>query len=361
MDNLFKLWLATLNIPKRDKLYLKNCYKSIEEVKSILNLNKSYLPNNIKTGRLIECYEYIIKNNLLKYMEEHKINLIFEEDEKYPQKLRDCSNAPFALFYKGNIEELNNKKSIAVVGSRDCTKYGEDATTCIIGELKNYKINIVSGMARGIDAIAHSVALKNKINTVAVLGSGVDVIYPRENARLYNNILEAGGCILSEYPLGTSAFKRNFPMRNRIISGLSEIILVTEAGNRSGTMITVGTALDQGRDIVAVPGSIFSKTSVGTNALIRDGATIFTNVEDMLYLGNISESIIDNNNKTTRDNNFTKEILHLIDDNPIHIDDLVERTNIDIKQLYKLLFELQVKEEILCLSGNFYVKINKAL
>lgn len=361
MDNLFKLWLATLNIPKRDKIYIKNYCKSIEEVKSILNLNKSYLPNNIKTGRLIECYENVIKNNLLEYMEKEKINLIFEEDKDYPQKLRDCSNAPFALFYKGNIKELNNKKSIAVVGSRDCTKYGEDVTTCIIEELKNYNINIVSGMARGIDAVAHSSALKNNINTVAVLGSVVDVIYPRENTKLYNNIIEAGGCILSEYPLGASALKRNFPIRNRIISGLSEIILVTEAGSRSGTMITVGAALDQGKDIVAVPGSIFSKTSAGTNALIRDGATIFTNVEDMLYLGNISEGIIDNNSKINKNKNFLKEILHLIDDNPIHIDDLVERTNIDIKQLYKLLFELQVKEEILCLSGNFYVKINKAL
>ncbi|HAK43152.1 MAG TPA: DNA-protecting protein DprA, partial [Clostridium sp.] len=132
--------------------------------------------------------------------------------------------------------------------SRRCSRYGIDVTNNIVGQLNSYEINIISGMAKGIDSIAHKAAINNNINTVAVLGSGIDVIYPKENYRLYNEILENGGCIISEFPLGTPPLSRNFPMRNRIISGMCELLIVTEGGEKSGTLITVGAALEQGKN-----------------------------------------------------------------------------------------------------------------
>jgi len=228
-----------------------------------------------------------------------------------------------------------------------------------VGQLNSYEINIISGMAKGIDSIAHKAAINNNINTVAVLGSGIDVIYPKENYRLYHEILENGGCIISEFPLGTPPLSRNFPMRNRIISGMCELLIVTEGGEKSGTLITVGAALEQGKNVIAVPGSIFSSESKGTNKLIRDGAYIYTDIEDVLSLLNISRISMDNKSISTVKSKLEEKIYKIIDDNPIHIDKIIKLVDIDINQLYKLLFELQVKEEILCLGGNFYVRINK--
>ena len=199
----------------------------------------------------------------------------------YPVKLKNISSPPKELFCLGNLELLNCK-SIAVIGSRNYSGYGERAAKEFSYNLAKEDVCIVSGMARGIDSFAHEAALDAKGKTVAVLGSGLDVIYPRENKILYENIIKNNGLIISEYPLGTKPSRQNFPARNRIISGLSDGVLVIEARKNSGTNITVDFALDQGKDVFVIPGNIYSNTSDGTNFLIKEGAIPVTSYKDII-------------------------------------------------------------------------------
>lgn len=359
MVDLFKLWIITTEVSNNMKKYIYDEYHDFDTLrKMVINDNMTLLPKKI-----VEKFQksYIKIEELAaeecKSIKDIHICTIYDID--YPISLLQYEDAPFGIFYKGNISMVNEKKNISIVGSRKCTRYGIDVTNSMVEQLSPYEINIVSGMAKGIDSVAHRAAIKNNINTIAVLGSGIDVIYPKENYRLYHEVLENSGCIISEFPLGTPPLSRNFPMRNRIISGMCELLVVTEGGEKSGTLITVGAALEQGKNIIVVPGSIFSSESKGTNKLIKDGAYVYTDIEDVLNLLNISRVSIDNKNITTVKSKLEERIYQVIDDNPIHIDKIIKLVDVDINRLYKLLFELQVKEEILCLSGNFYVRINK--
>ncbi|WP_346876464.1 MULTISPECIES: DNA-processing protein DprA [unclassified Clostridium] len=359
MVDLFKLWIITTEVSNNMKKYIYDEYHDFDTLrKMVINDNMTLLPKKIVEKfqkSYIKIEELAVEE--CKSIKDIHICTIYDID--YPISLLQYEDAPFGIFYKGNISMVNEKKNISIVGSRKCTRYGIDVTNSMVEQLSPYEINIVSGMAKGIDSVAHRAAIKNNINTIAVLGSGIDVIYPKENYRLYHEILENSGCIISEFPLGTPPLSRNFPMRNRIISGMCELLVVTEGGEKSGTLITVGAALEQGKNIIVVPGSIFSSESKGTNKLIKDGAYVYTDIEDVLNLLNISRVSIDNKNITTVKSKLEERIYQVIDDNPIHIDKIIKLVDVDINRLYKLLFELQVKEEILCLSGNFYVRINK--
>ena len=199
----------------------------------------------------------------------------------YPEKLKNIDCPPKQLYCLGNLELLN-MKSIAVIGSRNYSGYGKRAAREFAYNLAKNNICIVSGLARGIDSFSHIACLDAKGKTIAVLGSGVDVIYPKENKELFYRIIDNGGLIISEYPLGTSPRKQNFPARNRISSGLSDGVLVIEARKNSGTNITVDFALEQGRDVFVIPGNIYSKTSDGTNFLIKEGAIPVTSCKDII-------------------------------------------------------------------------------
>lgn len=359
MVDLFKLWIITTEVSNNIKRCIYHKYNDFDTLRKIVfNDNMTLLPEKI-VEKFQKSYIKIEELASQEYKPLKDINICTINDVDYPKSLLQYDDAPFGMFYKGNISMINEKKNISIVGSRKCSRYGIDVTNSMVEQLSPYEINIVSGMAKGIDSVAHKAAIKNKINTVAVLGSGIDVIYPKENYRLYHEILEKDGCIISEFPLGTPPLSRNFPMRNRIISGICELLIVTEGGEKSGTLITVGAALEQGKNIIVVPGSIFSSESKGTNKLIKDGAYVYTDIEDVLNLLNISRVWMDNRIITTVKSKLEERIYQIIDDNPIHIDKIIKLVDIDINRLYKLLFELQVKEEILCLSGNFYVRINK--
>ncbi len=202
------------------------------------------------------------------------IKTIKRGDKDYPESLENISDPPEILYYLGNLSILG--KNIGVVGTRQITKFGQEVTEKITKELVEEGFVIVSGMALGVDAVAHWTALKNGGKTVAVLGAGVDVIYPRENTHLYNSILEAGGLIISEVAPGRTVQKEMFPARNRIISGLSEAVVVTEAALKSGSLITARLALEQGREVFAVPGS------PGPDYLIEQGASLILKSEDKI-------------------------------------------------------------------------------
>lgn len=200
----------------------------------------------------------------------------------YPERLKNISSPPKQLYCLGNLEFLNYEKNIAIIGSRNCSYYGERAAKDFAFNLAKNDVCIVSGLAKGIDSFSHIGALNGNGKTIAVLGSGLDNIYPKENEKLFQNIIKNDGLVITEYPLGTSALKQNFPARNRIISGLSDAVLVIEARKNSGTNITVDFALEQGKDVFVVPGNIYSKTSDGTNYLITEGAIPVLSYEDIL-------------------------------------------------------------------------------
>ena len=267
---------------------------------------------------IIESKNEKMLNYHIKYMKENNIDIIHICEKSYPHILKQIYDAPVSLYIRGNKKILNGK-NVGIVGCRECTDYGKKAAKYFAYNLSKEKsINIVSGLAKGVDSYAHwgSVganieceSIKNcgkkqescgkindncgKINddcgklkndcgkTIAILGNGLDMIYPKENIELANEIIRNGGAIISEYPCGTKPDKMNFPARNRIISGLSKGIIVIEAKEKSGTLITVDFALEQGRDVFVVPGNINSINSVGTNDLIKQGAKMVTSYEDI--------------------------------------------------------------------------------
>lgn len=276
------IWLSLIkNLGSKRKLRLLELYKTPEEIykltkEELMNINGigEAIANDIMISKNEEILNYHIK-----YMKESNINIININEREYPQALKKIYDPPISLYVKGNIEKLNNK-NIGIVGCRECTTYGKKSAEYFAYNLSKQNINIVSGLAKGIDSYAHLGSLNNG-NTIAVLGNGLDIIYPKENLELANEIIKRGGTIISEYPCGTKPEKMKFPARNRIISGISSGIIVIEAKEKSGTLITVDFALEQGRDVFVVPGNINSINSVGTNDLIKQGARLVTTYEDI--------------------------------------------------------------------------------
>lgn len=277
------IWLSLIKkLGNKRKLKLLELYKTPEK---IYKLTKEELMNINGIGEVIANDIIISKNEKMlnyhiKYMEENNIKIINICEKNYPQLLKEIYDPPVSLYVKGNIEILNSK-NIGIVGCRECTEYGKKAAKYFAYNLAKQNINIVSGLARGVDSYAHLGSLSTG-RTVAVLGNGLDMIYPKENIELANAIIRRGGAIISEYPCGTNPDKMNFPARNRIISGMSNGIIVIEAKEKSGTLITVDFALEQGREVFVVPGNINSINSVGTNDLIKQGAKLVTTYSDII-------------------------------------------------------------------------------
>ncbi len=202
------------------------------------------------------------------------------EDKEYPKILKTIYDYPISLYVKGN-ESILNTPAIGIVGCRESSSYGERVAQYFGYHLAKRNISIISGLAKGIDSQSHIGAIKAGGITIGVMGSGLDIVYPKENQYLYDKIIEENGVIISEYPLGSKPEKMNFPARNRIISGMSKGIIVVEAKKKSGTLITVDFALEQGRDVYVVPGNIDEMNSVGTNELIKQGAQMVTSYRDI--------------------------------------------------------------------------------
>ncbi|NLL30558.1 MAG: DNA-protecting protein DprA [Clostridiales bacterium] len=341
--NKEELWFVLLKLSNEEKIHLLRKYKSISYIRNNINKIEELYKLN-KEVKEIEVEE------LIEYMEEKGIGYITIFSEEYPKSLLSTYNPPYALFYIGNLDLLKNKM-IAVIGARNCTQYGIEVTKVIAKELTENNVTIVSGMAIGIDSVAQKVAVENSGNTIAVLGCGVDYIYPKTNKLLYEKIKKEG-LIISEFLPKTTPRPYYFPMRNRIISGISEGLVVVEASSKSGSLITADYALYQGKPIMAVPGSIFQKNSAGCNKLLRDGAHILSDLEDLRSLFNLRAK----EGKKTKVSSLRKSLFNIISDEPRHLDEILECVNVDRKVLFGLLFEMQKKNEIICLPGNYYVK-----
>ena len=251
--NKYWIWFSRIN-----KIAAKAQNKLLEKYHNperIWNLTKEELQEILDNKQVEIVLNQNNRENLEKYdeyMQKHKIKMITILDEKYPKKLRNIYDPPVVLYVKGNASIIDNL-SIAIIGSRICSNYGKEVAKQFAYNLSKHNINILSGLARGIDTYAHIGAIQAKEITIAVMGNGLDIIYPEENRKIYDDIIKNNGAIISEYIVGTKPEKLNFPARNRIVSGLSEGILVVEANKKSGAFITVDFALEQGKNIYAIP------------------------------------------------------------------------------------------------------------
>ena len=284
-----------------------------------------------------------------------KIELIKNSDKEFPQKLLSIKDPPKELYIIGN-KKLLNKKSIAIVGTRNCTKYGAECAKKIAKNISKKEICIISGMALGIDTFAHSEAIKQNGNTIAVLGGGFDYIYPEENIELFNKIIENNGLVISEYPPKTKAILSKFPYRNRIISGLSMGVLVVEATlGRSGSLVTARYAKEQNKKIFSVPGNINLKTSKGTNWLIKEGAKLVTCAEDILTEFNIKTESIEETEVQIEPEYI--EIYNQITYMPVNINIIAKKCKTNISKISQQLLMMELKGYIKSMPGNEYVRV----
>lgn len=285
------------------------------------------------------------------------ISYVLFTDPDYPINLRTLSDAPPVLYYRGELQE-QDRAALAIVGSRTPTVNGIYSAEEIAASLAEQGIVVVSGLARGIDGAAHRGALRGNGRTIAVLGSGLDYIYPPEHKELAEEIASQG-LLMTEFPLGTRPSAGNFPARNRIISGLSLGVLVVEAAQDSGSLITAGIALDQGREVFAVPGPIHSPSCIGTNRLIKQGAHLFQDIDDILeqldfprltarQLAAVREEKIDPKEQA---------MLRLLDGGPRHIDLLVRDSDMAASEVSALLVVMEMKGLVQSSTGKIYCRI----
>lgn len=323
--------------------YLLHIFKSLKKFWRAPDEKIKKLKIDAKTQQaIIEFRQKIDPAVYLKMVYEKGIKVVSLNDRDYPANLRQIVSAPPVLYFRGTLS-ANDDLAIAVVGARHATVYGRQITEQLVGSLVMSGLTIVSGLARGIDSIAHKAALAAGGRTIAVLGSGVDTIYPPENRNLANEIIK-NGAIVSEFPLGFPAVPSNFPARNRIISGLALGVLVTEAALDSGSLITAGCAAEQGREVFAVPGPINSKMSEGANNLIKEGVHPATAADDILEILDIKKKQrqIETRIETKNLGNDEKKILGLLDRETKHIDLIARESKMPIDQISAVLSKMEI-------------------
>lgn len=281
-EKRYSIWFSSINILPIKKVKLMKNAKEIEKIyklteKELLKiegldlLDVAEIAKN-KDEKLLEKYENYINKN--------EIEVISINDKQYPEKLKNIYDPPIIIFAKGNMKLLK-EKAVAIVGSRETNEYGKKQAYEISYNLSKNNIAIVSGLAKGIDEMAHLGALNANKNTIAVIGTGHDIVYPKENKNIYGNIIK-DGLVISEYLVGTKPVPKNFPMRNRIVAGIADAVLVIQARKNSGAIITADFALEYGKSIYALPGNVDNFYSEGSNLLIKEGANVVINYKNIL-------------------------------------------------------------------------------
>ena len=300
-------------------------------------------------------------------------DILILDDGSYPAMLREIDDPPPVLYVKGDWQACFDQPGVGVIGSRMCSTYGINASEMLSRDLASRGITVVSGLARGIDTAAHRGAIAGKGKTVGVIGTGIDTVYPKENNRLVREILDAGGCIVSQFPLGTPPLAENFPYRNRIISGLSLGVLIVEASERSGSLITARLAMEQNREVMAVPGNITSGNSFGTNYLIKSGAKLVQQWQDIVseLPSEIAAAILPPKIEKAKAENAVRQpdlmpadmtenerkIWSILNpDEPVHIDILLEQSGLSFGELNTALVALDIRDLIRVLPGKHYAR-----
>ncbi|MTI69983.1 MAG: DNA-protecting protein DprA [Firmicutes bacterium] len=353
------IWLSSLSkIECKDMYNISNNIRNLSMLWkiSVNDLKKLKCINNKLKEEIIAKRNKTYFENFIEKNKKFNVKIITILDDTYPDLLKKIYMPPKVLYIKGKLIEKNNP-TVSIIGSRKATKYGMFHAEKFAKELSKLGVSIVSGMAKGIDTFAHIGALHNRGKTIAVLGSGVDIIYPKCNNKLYKKISE-NGTIVSEFPLGTQPIARNFPKRNRIISGLSLGVLVIEAALRSGTLITVNYALEQGREVFSLPGNVNSPNSIGTNKLIKDGAKLTTNIYDVIEEINTLKERYNILTKGKINSNTLSEkelkVINCIINGPIQYDMISYNTGININELCSIIKILKLKGLINETNGKIF-------
>ncbi len=308
--------------------------------------------------RLMQVRADVDLDRLLNQMEKEGIAVLTWEDEAYPPRLKEIEQPPPVLYLRGALSE-EDAWAVAIVGTRRVTAYGRQVTEELASFLARHGVTVVSGLARGVDAIAHQSALRAGGRTLAVLGCGVDRIYPPEHAGLAEKIIQAGA-LVSDYAPGTPPEAANFPPRNRIISGLTLATVVVEAGETSGALITAQFAADQGREVFAVPGNILAPQSKGTNALIAQGARPLLSPRDLLEtlnLGRVHEQRAVR--KAVPGDEVEAALLNVLDAEPLHMDEIRQQTGLPIERVSATLVMMELKGLVRQVGGNHYVAVRE--
>ncbi len=358
-ERRYTLWLSTINGigSTRGNMLIdffgsaKNVYEQDSfSLHKVPFLNTKLIENIIK-------YDFTNLEKLEDTLEKHNIKYVTLFEDDYPCYLKEIAHPPIVLYYKGELIDFTQNLPIAIVGSRHCSYYGKEMAMKVSKELALNNAIVISGLAKGIDALSHKGALEVGAKTVAVVGNGLDICYPAENKKLFHDITQ-NGCVISEYPPGMQPLKQNFPLRNRIIAGISRGILVVEAKRRSGTSITVNYGADEGRDIFCIPGNATSALSDGTNQLIREGAYLVTCGEEILEeyneLDKKYKSIADEKplEKLTTEEKLL--YLEIKNNQGVYIDELMANEKFADSSLMYLIMTLEIKGYIIKQSGNKY-------
>jgi DNA processing protein len=356
-----KYWIALSILPDIGPIGARKLLSVFGRPEKIFDagLNDLIAVDGIGINRAKNIKGFALWNDVekqLKVIEQQKIQAIGLDNPLYPEMLREIDDSPVLLYMKGDIHP-QDKFAIAIVGSRKLTDYGASVAENISEELASMGFTVVSGMARGVDTLSHRGALKAGARTIAVLGSGIDVPYPPENKTLIDRVADSG-CVISEFPPGNPPDKENFPRRNRLISGLSLGVLVVEAAADSGALITARYAVEQGREVFAVPGNITSSNSRGTNELIRKGAVLVQRAEDIVEeLAPVLKGFIRSRNKVTIDiTDEEKKLCNLLSGEPKQIDMISRESGFPASQALAVLLGLELKGAVKQITGKrFYL------
>ena len=287
-------------------------------------------------------------------------------DKYYPEQLKNIKRPPKKLYVLGDVTILNNK-GIAIVGSRCCTEYGEKAATFFAKELTNQNLNIISGLAKGIDSCAHRGCISENGKTIAVLGCGFNNLYPKENKDLFDEIIKKGGAIVSEYAPSVEPSSDRFRKRNRIVSGLSVATLIIEAAYRSGTTITARYTKEQGKPVFCIPSSIENNKGIGTNEMLKSGALLATNIDDILINCNLPKIDEVKEEKIKKEvysiqpkikvSKKYKDIYDILENEPLNTNQICKKINISINELNSKLLFMEMEGLVKRVAGNSYIKI----
>ena len=357
-----KYWLALSKIKGIATPDARAAILGIGDVKNLFERRRPGLRLGESSGILEKAaafsdWDWVEKERDL--VEKNNVVLITLTDDSYPALLRHIYDAPYVLYSKGVLTGESSGISIAVVGTRRASTYGLSMAEAISRDLASAGIVIVSGMARGCDSAAHRGALSASGKTIAVLGSGIDIAYPSENRRLYEEISQKG-LLLSEFPMGAPPLAMNFPRRNRIIGGISRGVVVAEAPLRSGAVMTAHLALEYGKEVFALPGQARSKTSEGTNKLIKEGASLIDNATDVIEALFPEKKIPTNVPGRVSAKDVKAEgkeeglIFKLLDDGPMHIDSIAERAGLPVQQISIVLLAMELKGLVCQKPGKLY-------
>lgn len=359
-----KYWIGFNHVSGIGPVRLRNLldfFGSIEDAwhASALDLARIGLPGSVIES-LLKTRQSLDLDRELAWITGQSIQMLTWDDVEYPALLREIEAPPPLLYVRGRLTQADGA-GVAVVGTRRATPYGLAVAAEIAGVLAASGVTVISGLARGIDASAHKAALSAGGRTIAVLGSGLDYVYPPEHVNLARKIA-ARGAVISDYPIGTRPEGRNFPPRNRIISGLSRIVVVVEAGASSGALITASFAADQGRDVFAVPGSIFSDGSLGPHRLIHSGAGVMSSPEDLLEaldLERIREQ--DRARAELPENEVERIVWQHLGSEPVHVDEIRVKCKLPVQQASAALTMLEMKGRVRQVGAMQYVRIRDGI